>query len=117
MRDPRQLDEFRDRLSAARLRLARTVARTDADLEALACTSCRESAEDPATGTVGDLLARLDGPERRELEEIDAAQARLAAGRYGSCEDCHIAIPAGRLRQMPAARRCANCETYSEAKR
>jgi RNA polymerase-binding transcription factor DksA len=117
MRDTRVLDEFRDRLAGARLRLASTVARTDADFEALASTHCRESAEDPATGTVGELLAQLEGQERHELDEIDAAQARLAAGRYGVCEDCHQAIPLARLRAMPAARRCAICETYSEATR
>jgi RNA polymerase-binding transcription factor DksA len=117
MHDARRLDEFRDRLANARLRLARSVARTDADLEALAARDCREIAEDRATGTVGDLLARLEGQGRHELDEIDAAQARLAAGRYGACEDCHTAIPLARLRAMPATRRCATCETYSEAKR
>ena len=63
------------------------------------------------------LLARLEGQERHELDEIDAAQARLAAGRYGVCDECHQAIPLARLRVMPAARRCASCETSSEAKR
>jgi DnaK suppressor protein len=117
MRQTTRLQEFRDRLAAARLRLARTVASTDAELEALAARECREIAEDAATGTVGDLLAKLEGQERHELDEIDAAQARLEAGRYGACEDCHEAIPLARLRARPAARRCASCETYSEARR
>jgi DnaK suppressor protein len=69
------------------------------------------------TKRLGDLLARRESQERHELDEIDAAQARLEAGRYGSCEDCYEAIPLARLRAMPAARRCASCETYSEAKR
>jgi DnaK suppressor protein len=117
MRDTRLLQEFGDRLVNARLRLARSAARTDADLEALAARECREIAEDPATRTVGDLLARIDGEQRHELEEIDSAQARLAAGRYGMCEDCHKPIPLERLRATPTARRCALCETYSEAQR
>jgi RNA polymerase-binding transcription factor DksA len=117
MLEARTLDEFRDRLAGARLRLARTVATTDADLEALACRYCREIAEDPATGTVGDLLAKLEGETRQELIEIEAAQARVEAGRYGICEDCHEAIPLARLRAMPAARRCAICETDRQAKR
>jgi DnaK suppressor protein len=117
MRDTSRLEEFRDRLASARLRLAHTVASTDAELEALAAKDCREIAEGAATGIVGDLLTRLEGQERHELDEIDAAQARLAAGRYGVCEDCHRPIPLARLRALPAARRCAACETYSEAKR
>ena len=62
--DTHLLDEFRDRLAAARLRLAQMVATTDEDLETLAARESRESAEDAATGTVGDLLSRLEGQER-----------------------------------------------------
>jgi DnaK suppressor protein len=107
-------EEFRDRLAAARLRLARSAATTDADLEALAARKSREIAEDATTGTVGDLLSRLEGQERREMEEIDAAQARLEAGRFGLCEDCHQPIPLKRLRAMPATRHCAICHARME---
>ena len=112
--DTHLIDEFRDRLAAARLRLARTVATTDEDLEALAARESRETAEDAATGMVGDLLSRLQGQERHELDEIDAAQARLEAGLYGTCEDCHHPIPLARLRAMPAARLCTICQDRTE---
>ena len=110
-------EEFRDRLAGARLRLARTVATTDEELETLAARESREIAEDTATGTVGDLLSRLDARARQELDEIDAAQARLEAGVFGTCEDCHTAIPLKRLRATPAARRCALCQDRIETKR
>ena len=117
MRDTGLTQEFEDRLAGARLRLARSVAATDADFEALGARECRETAEDPATGTVGDLLTKLSGDARRELEEIDAAQARLVTGRYGVCEDCQKPISVRRLRTMPTARRCSVCESRSEARR
>jgi DnaK suppressor protein len=104
--------EFRDRLAEARLRLARTVATTDDDLETLAARESREIAEDPATGTVGELLGRLVGPERGKLEEIDAAQVRLEAGAFGLCERCHQPIPLKRLRAMPTGRHCSPCADY-----
>ena len=111
----RLLAEFRDRLAGARLTLARSVATTDADLEALAAHGSREIAEDPATGTVGDLLSRLRGRDRQQLDEIDAAQARLEAGRFGICERCREPIHLKRLRATPAARYCVPCEDQSEA--
>ncbi len=110
-------EEFRDRLTAARLRLARMVATTDDELETLAARESREIAEDVATGTVGDLLSRLEERERRELDDIDAAQARLEAGGFGTCEDCGKTIPLKRLRAMPTARRCAICEDRGETQR
>ena len=111
----RLLAEFRDRLAGARLNLARSVAITDADLEALAAHGSREIAEDPATGTVGDLLSRLRGRDRQQLDEIDAAQARLEAGHFGICERCQESIHIKRLRAMPMARYCAPCQDQSES--
>ena len=113
----RVMAEFRDRLLAARLSLARTVATTDAELETLAARESRELAEDAALGTVGELLGRLDGQARHELDEIDAAQARLEAGVFGACQTCHRAIPLARLRAMPTARQCAVCQEREESSR
>ncbi|HEY2994183.1 MAG TPA: c-type cytochrome [Methylomirabilota bacterium] len=109
IRERRLTEEFRDRLAWARLRLARTVATTDDDLEAIATHECRDIAEEPGTGTVGGLLARLRGPARAELGEIEAAQARLAAGTFGACETCRRPIPLARLRATPSARHCPDC--------
>ena len=109
-RESQRLEEFRDRLAWARLRLARTVARSDDDLEAIATHECREIAEEAATGTVGGLLGRLEGPARDELAEIDAAQGRLEAGTFGLCEACRRPIALARLRATPTLRRCGPCE-------
>ena len=110
-------EEFRDRLLAARLRLARMVATTDEELETLAARESRELSEDASTGTVGELLSRLQGLEREELDEIDAAQVRLESGLFGACEDCHKTIPLKRLRALPTARRCALCDERSDPTR
>jgi DnaK suppressor protein len=117
MSDTRRQAEFRERLAAARLRLARTVAATDKEMRALAPPESREIAEDAATDILGGILERLEGQERHELDEIDAAQARLEAGLFGVCERCRQAIPLARLRAMPTARHCAICQTHHEAAR
>jgi hypothetical protein len=58
-----------DRLAGARLKLARSVATTDADLETPAAHGCCEIAEDAATGTVRDLLSCLH--EQQQLTGIE----------------------------------------------
>jgi RNA polymerase-binding transcription factor DksA len=108
--ESQRLEEFRDRLAWARLRLARTAATTDDDLEAIAAHECREEAEEAAMGTVGGLLARLEGPAREELAEIDAAQARLESGIFGLCQTCRRPIALARLRATPTLRCCGVCE-------
>jgi RNA polymerase-binding transcription factor DksA len=100
--------EFKARLAAARLRLARIVAGTDEELPAPA----RQA--DAVTDVLGSMLERLDGRERHELDEIDAAQARLETGVFGVCERCHQAIPLARLRAMPTSRHCATCQAHHD---
>lgn len=109
--------EFTRRLAAARLRLALIVAATDEERKALARGEPSENVEAAATNSLGALLARLEGRERHELDEIDAAQARLEAGLFGVCDRCHEAIPLARLRAMPTARHCAICQVHHEAAR
>ena len=109
--------EFQQRLTEMCFGLARTVATTDEELATLDAQQRSDFGEGAAAAGVGDLLAKLEGRERHELDEIDAAQRRLEAGVFGVCEGCHRAIPLARLRAMPTARRCATCQAREEAAR
>lgn len=50
------------------------------------------------------------------LAQVDAALARLDAGRYGSCTTCHQPIQSRRLRALPFAVRCQPCAARQERK-
>ena len=60
---------------------------------------------------MGLALAQIQGDM---LERIDAALARLAEGRYGDCAECGTPIPSQRLRALPFAVRCRECEEARE---
>lgn len=49
-----------------------------------------------------------------EIRDVEDALERLQEGRYGICMDCGSSIGAGRLRAIPTARRCMNCQARSE---
>jgi RNA polymerase-binding transcription factor DksA len=49
-----------------------------------------------------------------ELAQVEAALARMDAGRYGDCVDCGEPIAASRLAVMPAAPCCAACQAERE---
>ena len=108
--------EFRQRLDEARRRLAGTAARTDKELATLETHQAGSATEDVPAALASAVLSCLEGREKHELDEIDAAQARLEAGTYGVCERCAGAIPLGRLRAMPAARHCVSCRRRDEAR-
>ena len=50
---------------------------------------------------------------RRKLADVEDALGRLAAGRFGSCEQCGSPVPAGLLRATPETRYCARCDAPS----
>lgn len=51
--------------------------------------------------------ARME--HRRELAELDAAEARVHAGTYGVCEVCGQPIPEGQLERTPTRTNCVAC--------
>jgi RNA polymerase-binding transcription factor DksA len=67
------------------------------------------------TGTGGrpaeiTALLRRAVEARRKLADTEEALGRLAAGRFGSCEQCGAPIPAGLLAVMPETRYCPRCD-------
>ncbi len=66
-------------------------------------------------------LRRVEN-EQEVLDEIDAALVRILEGNYGICEGClqtgktaaKSLIPKARLRVIPYARNCVECERLKE---
>jgi RNA polymerase-binding transcription factor DksA len=56
------------------------------------------------------ILLRRAVAVRRKLEDVEEALGRLAAGRYGRCEQCGSQIPAGLLALIPETRYCPRCD-------
>jgi RNA polymerase-binding transcription factor DksA len=59
-------------------------------------------------------LLRRAVEARRKLADTEEALGRLAAGRFGSCEQCGAQIPAGLLAVMPETRYCPRCDAAPE---
>jgi DnaK suppressor protein len=108
------VEEVRRRLAQARREIYATFATTDEELATLEVHQPGSPPEDVVTETASAVLSRLEGREKHELDEIDAAQARLAAGTYGTCEGCGRPIPLERLRAVPTARYCVACQRREE---
>ena len=96
-----------------RAQLARTVAVTGEELASLEVQP-GDPLEDVPVQDVADTLSRLEGRERRQLDEVNAALSRFEAGTYGVCERCSRPIPLARLRAIPTARYCVGCQDIEE---
>jgi DnaK suppressor protein len=67
---------------------------------------------DPEGATIAferQHIAALIVRARNQLSQVQAAIARLDAGRYGECENCGRQIGPDRLAARPTARTCIDC--------
>jgi RNA polymerase-binding transcription factor len=82
--------------------------------EGIEITACPDL-NDQATAEVDQhFMLSLKERERNLLKQIDDALARLAANRYGVCEECGEEIPLRRLQARPMTTLCIGCKTLQE---
>lgn len=105
--------------------LRRTLNDLKADLQRDVHGRIRETQADPTD--VGDHADKSDDDARQGLDlrllemrantltAIDNAIGRLDAGKYGSCFECDGLIAERRLRALPFAVRCRECEEERDA--
>jgi RNA polymerase-binding transcription factor DksA len=75
-----------------------------------------EMEEEAQKADIATLYDRLDERTKEEIEAIDLALCKMAAGSYGICEECESLIPYGRLEAIPETRLCLGCARRYEKK-
>jgi DnaK suppressor protein len=109
------MGEARERLLAERAGALQRVAaleREFAGLAEAASAGGTDDEHDPEGATLAferQHAAALLEQAREQVAAVDAALARLEAGRYGVCERCGQPIGDDRLAARPVARTCVRC--------
>ena len=76
-----------------------------------------DSSENSETDIQDDIEFALIQMKAETLTKISAALGRLGEGTYGYCYECGDEIAEGRLRALPFAARCKDCEEVRENER
>lgn len=76
----------------------------------------QDAEEQAVTDFAKDMEFALVQMKADTLGLIDAALRRLEAGAYGECAECGTDIPAARLKALPFAVRCVNCQEQVETR-
>lgn len=103
------------RIEIERRRTLQRLERLRAEHEGFVAASLDSNADDehdPEGATIAFERSQVETLVRRlqqQLAELDAADRRVAEGRYGTCERCGAPIPEGRLEARPGARTCVGC--------
>lgn len=61
-----------------------------------------------------EIQVALMDRRTQQVVQIQDALARLASGGYGFCEECDAFIGIPRLRALPFAQRCRDCQERAE---
>ena len=112
--DTKLIDEFRRRLLEGRTVLLRTVVIAEEEMAGLETPGPGDSVDRAAAASTAELVSRLVGQDKWELDEIAHALNRLSSGAYGTCASCREPIAIARLRAVPATRFCLTCQEAEE---
>jgi len=74
----------------------------------------RDAEEQSVDDFVREVDLALMQMKTETLKKIDQAIFRLDEGTYGRCEDCDAEIPPARLRALPFAALCRDCQAEAE---
>jgi DnaK suppressor protein len=73
-----------------------------------------EAEETAKKEKMAQAVAQLDEQGKKQVEAIDTALRKLAAGSYGICEECGEEISLERLEAIPWAEVCVQCAEERE---
>lgn len=106
----KDLDHFAKLLAERKRRLGEEIRRVLARTGKEPYADILAGGSDAGDSSVADLLSDVAFAEVArdvaEVRDINAAQARIAAGTFGTCIDCGQPIGRKRLEAYPTAKRC-----------
>ncbi len=110
---PKVWDAYRKHLLSMREDLLRTVQRKKE--KDMPDQEVGDEADAALQSMERELMFELSDNERVMIDGIDAALRKLDQGSFGRCESCAKRIAQPRLKAMPYARYCVDCQTRFES--
>ena len=113
--DKKRLDYYRKKLEAKREELQHMMALAEQEGRA-ADDATQDIADRAANSYTKEFLLSLSDMERRDLNRVEQALARLRRGEYGTCVDCAKPIGDKRLQAIPWTPLCIQCQELRESR-
>ena len=107
-----QLDELRRQQRAELRERLRELRETAGPSEPVAANDLEAQLDNVSNAGLGAAVAAITS---RTLQGIETALRRLSRGKYGVCSECGGEISAARLRALPFAERCRECQELADA--
>jgi len=111
------IDEMKTFLMNERDEILASLKRNDEEYEDTLENSIPKDFADLASYSTDRAILEFVGEANvKKLQKIDSALDRIRAGKYGKCIRCNSMIPEERLKALPYALKCIDCQTNDEKK-
>lgn len=104
-------DQAQTRLLALKAELEARLQRTHKHIHGREAPVSQDFSEQASETGNDAVVYGLDAEGREELQQVNRALQRLAAGSYFSCRSCGGSISAQRLQALPWTDLCIGCAT------
>jgi DnaK suppressor protein len=108
----RQLEELRQQQSTELGERLRELRESWTPSEPVAANDLEAQLDNVSYAGVGAAVVSITS---RTLQGIEAALDRLKRGGWGTCSECGGEISAARLRALPFAERCRDCQELADS--
>ena len=110
--DPHEARPYRDALLAGRARILAELIETEPEAPGQITYGSQAAAASQVFAQQRDLA--LHERAERQLQQTDAALARLDEGTFGACQSCGRPIAPERLEALPWAALCIDCQRRAD---
>ena len=111
------IEEMKEYLLKEREEILASLQKNDEEYaETLANSIPKDFADLASYSTDRDMLEFIGENNVKKLQKIDSALERIREGKYGKCITCKDQIPEDRLKALPYALKCIQCQAKSEKK-
>lgn len=112
-----QLDHYRRILTARRDELASATVRAESEVPDQEELGHRDTGDRATADVAREDLLQEASRDSEQLQQIDAALARIDGGTYGACAVCGQEIPKARLDAVPWAILCVRDQEIADRRR
>ncbi|OJF77142.1 MAG: conjugal transfer protein TraR [Treponema sp. CETP13] len=110
--------EMKEKLLAQKKEILEHLASTNSDFEKLLEGGEGQDSIDLASDDIDrKLLDAIGSKNMNRITLIDNALSRINQNKYGLCISCGKKIPEERLKALPYALKCVECQSHSERRR
>jgi len=109
-----ELQFFEDMLLSRKEQITKNISGVEDEMNQMQGLELNDEADHASVSNNNLVETAIGSQQKKELEEIESALAKIKSSEYGICEMCEEEIGVQRLKVKPHAKYCIDCREIAE---